>query len=221
MQEVSGRPGQGGVMTKSKYLTAKEVTCPLCSAPANAPCMSVRRGSLGSQCRTPHSRRVTEAVRLSPGPARKRSPHGGKPRHRFKGREFGALKVICLWGSQSGNLAWAYWCQACGHVGMRQAGKLNRGEFMCPRCGAVRKPARLHLRKPLDEALLAVLMSTAPPLPPERRRKPLTISRSLETATAKELGWLKARVEEEIERRDREAVVKARKARLLAEGRIP
>lgn len=60
---------------------------------------------------------------------------GGKEKIDMHGRVFGTLKVVAEWGSQSGNIAWTYFCQACGHHGHRLGSKLRRdgAKTRCPR----------------------------------------------------------------------------------------
>lgn len=76
--------------------------------------------------------------------------------HKLAGKKFGPLEVVCAWGFQSTNLAWVYYCRACGHIGKRQGTQLVRDgrTTCCPACRAGRRPyGRLAAKPPTKEEL--------------------------------------------------------------------
>ena len=75
---------------------------------------------------------------------------------KLKGRTFGPLKVICRWGSQSGNMSWVYWCRWCGHVGKRLGGSLSRTP-KCPRCKTEVSECRWKFLEPRPSSITRVM----------------------------------------------------------------
>ena len=119
---------------------------------------------------------------------------------RLKGLSFGPLKVIQLWGSQSGNLAWVYHCRNCGHVGKRLGVTLRRTEQKCPKCKYYKqRPDRgaWPFPRPNMEAVDALMAE----VPAKTRIKPPGLSRRLSNCTTAELNDLLDRVEAELEKR--------------------
>lgn len=70
-------------------------------------------------------------------------------RHKLENKVFGCLKILEQWGSQSGNIAWIYYCLHCGHMGKRLGTRFVNQEEMqagkCPKCFKAYKPGKVKV----------------------------------------------------------------------------
>ena len=182
---------------------ALQVSCPRCYVDAEAPCVTLRGHGgrpRGSSMESYHqARRFLAdrglAVRVDPTPRRR-----NEGPHRLLGRRFGALKIIARWGSQSGNIAWAYYCLACGHVSKRLGAHLVSGRTTCPNCRAMKAPPGPAIRP--DPEKVKVVLADAPPARQLGYCRPaLSTNRRLTKCTTAELEALGARIAAELARR--------------------
>ena len=126
--------------------------------------------------------------------------------HSFIGRCFGPLQVAKRWGSQSGNIAWVYFCRLCGHVGKRLGTALKRGANSCPSCRykADAPPGKGWPFKRADAKRLAAMMEAAPPRKTGRKHPP-GFTKRLKDCTTAELAVLLQTVDDELNRRGSES----------------
>lgn len=192
-----------------KGVTSNQVECPRCHVPAGERCLSLT--TKGARITNPHVERTGRALIKSGGVRRKT---GYKPPHVLRGKVFGALKVICRWGPQSGNVAWVYWCRACGHVSKRLGITLVRAgsRTRCPSCKETGRRQNYPHGEP-DPGLVGEIMEDASDPPRARakakappRRRPVGVTRRLARCTVTELSKLGERIRLELESRAGEVV---------------
>ena len=121
------------------------------------------------------------------------------------GKLFGPLNVVKRWGSQSGNIAWVYFCRLCGHVGKRLGTALKRGASSCPSCryNSDTPPGKGWPFKRADAKRLAAIMEAAPVK--KGRKYPPGFTKRLKDCTTAELSVLLQTVDDELNRRGSES----------------
>ncbi len=124
------------------------------------------------------------------------------------GKTFGPMKIICLWGVQSGNLAWIYWCRNCGSVSKRLGTTFRNGQqgTKCPAC--LRSNSRGSWACPKPETVMVeILMQSKPPEQHHPRcgvlqtKHPAWFTKRLERCSTEELHYLNNAVVAEIAKR--------------------
>lgn len=110
------------------------------------------------------------------------------------GMDFGPLRIVTLWGYQSSNAAWVYYCRACGHIGKRLGTHMvRRVRTTCPKCNAADRSGRSACPRPSAGVIAAWLTIHGPNSEAELARQAVPGSRRVTRAPSAQTttleGW--------------------------------